>query len=377
MVPTVKILEMIDVVLENNSFKFGDQNYTQTEGSAIGSKFGMHYASTYMGKWESMLLGPVERKPLQYYRFVDDIFGIWTNGEQSLDEFCEEANRIHPRIQVTRECSKDSVVFLDTRVKLVNGMIEPDLYTKPTDQHLYLHSKSDHPSSMKQAIPYGLGIRLRRICSDDKSYGGNRKALKEQLYKRGYKKSEVEKQLKKVDSLERDDLLNQIHVKEQRQDRVPLVLTYGGSLPNIYKILRMRANMLQNSARLRQVFRQPPLVAYRRGENLMDMFVHKKTNRIFGDSKRKGMQRCGRKMCAICKFVKEMKTLRTPESELVRINQEITCQARNVVYAASCIKCDQVIYIGETGTTLYQRSMKHFSSIRNNRHGTPFSKTFP
>ena len=81
MVPTVKILEMIDVVLENNNFKFGDQNYTQTEGTAIGSKLGMHYASTYMGKWESMLLGRVERKPLQYYRFVDDIFGIWTHGE--------------------------------------------------------------------------------------------------------------------------------------------------------------------------------------------------------------------------------------------------------------------------------------------------------
>ena len=67
-----------------------------------------------------MLLGRVERKPLQYYRFVDDIFGIWKHGEQSPDEFCEVANRIHPRIQVTKECSKDSVVLLDTRVKLVN-----------------------------------------------------------------------------------------------------------------------------------------------------------------------------------------------------------------------------------------------------------------
>ena len=134
--------------------------------------------------------------------------------------------------------------------------------------------------------------------------------LREQLYKRGYKQSAGEKQLRKVDSLERDDLLNQIHVKEQEQDRIPLVLTYGGSLPNIHNILSTRANMLQNSERLKQVFRQPPMVAYRRGDNLMDMLVHKKMNRIFSENKRKGMQRCGRKRCAICKFVREMETLR-------------------------------------------------------------------
>ena len=58
---------MIDIVLENDNFKFDDQNYTQTDGTAIGSKLGMLYASTYMGKWESMLLGRTERKSLQYY----------------------------------------------------------------------------------------------------------------------------------------------------------------------------------------------------------------------------------------------------------------------------------------------------------------------
>ena len=45
-------------------------------------------------------------------------------------------------------------------------------------------------------------------------------------------------------------------------------------------------------------------------------------------------------------------------------------------YAASCIKCDRVTYIGETETTLYQRTMNHLSSIRNNRHGTPLAKHF-
>ena len=78
----------------------------------------------------------------------------------------------------------------------------------------------------------------------------------------------------------------------------------------------------------------------------------------------------------MCRFVIEMDTLGTPENKLVKIGQEITCQTRNVVYAVSCIKCDQVVYIGETGTTLYQRAMNHLSSIRNNRHGTPLAQHF-
>ena len=43
---------------------------------------------------------------------------------------------------------------------------------------------------------------------------------------------------------------------------------------------------------------------------------------------------------------------------------------------ASCSRCDKVICIGETGTTLYQRTMNHLSSIRNNRYGAPLTKHF-
>ena len=108
----------------------------------------------------------------------------------------------------------------------------------------------------------------------------------------------------------------------------------------------------------------------------MDILVHRKTNKIINGTKKKGMQRCDRKKCAMCPFVKEMDTLKTPDGELVTVNQEITCQTKNVIYMASCNRCDKVIYIGETGTTLYQRTMNHLSSIRNNRYGAPLTKHF-
>ncbi|KAH3809194.1 hypothetical protein DPMN_137555 [Dreissena polymorpha] len=40
--------------------------------------------------------------------------------------------------------------FLDTVTSIRNGRLQTDLYTKPTDKHLYLHKDSSHPESTKK-----------------------------------------------------------------------------------------------------------------------------------------------------------------------------------------------------------------------------------
>ena len=47
--------------------------------------------------------------PYAYYRYVDDVWGIWTHGEETLRRFRELANTIHPHIQVTLRFSKKAV----------------------------------------------------------------------------------------------------------------------------------------------------------------------------------------------------------------------------------------------------------------------------
>ena len=79
---------MTDTVLETTLLNLS-QNYTQAEGTQLCvplecnfvQLYGFQvrnalYASTYMGDWESELLKRVEDKPTQYYRSVDDIFGV-------------------------------------------------------------------------------------------------------------------------------------------------------------------------------------------------------------------------------------------------------------------------------------------------------------
>ena len=153
-IPTEEVIEMIDLTLENNNFEFIGKHYLQIDGTAIGSRLGMNYASTYMGEWEKNLLSKTKMNPQAHFRYVDDVWGIWLHGEQSLKEFHDLANSIHPRIKVDLRYAYDKIEFLDTLTKIENGFITTRLYEKPTDRHLYLHRKSDHPRSVKKSIPF-------------------------------------------------------------------------------------------------------------------------------------------------------------------------------------------------------------------------------
>ena len=50
--------------------------------------------------------------------------------------------------------------FLDVTVSLIEGVIETDLYVKPTDSRQYLQSSSCHPFYCKKGIPYSQALRL-------------------------------------------------------------------------------------------------------------------------------------------------------------------------------------------------------------------------
>ena len=71
---------------------------------------------------------------------------------------------------------------------------------------MYLHRASDHPNTTKHAIPYGLGIRDRRICSSDEDYNVQKRKIAQHLKNRGYKYRSVKDVLDRVDYLHRDEL---------------------------------------------------------------------------------------------------------------------------------------------------------------------------
>ena len=191
------------------------------------------------------------KQPLFYKRFIDDGFGMWTDGENSLKEFATYANSMYKNIKIELRYSHTNIEFLDTLVQLENGKLATDLYSKPPDKHLFLQWKSNHPSHTKNAVPYGLGIRIKRICQTEALYQSMRKELNSQLRQRGYSGKHIERQLKKVDDIPREQLL-QYKEKKNKSERVPLVVTYSKNLPNICTILHKHMVLLHRSEKCKR-----------------------------------------------------------------------------------------------------------------------------
>ena len=100
---------------------------------------------------------------------------------------------MHPTIKFTAEWSKTFINFLDVTASLTEGVIETDLYVKPTDSQQYLQSTSCHSFRRKKGIPFSQALRLNRICSETNSFGKHCNGLERFLLERGYSSKLVRK----------------------------------------------------------------------------------------------------------------------------------------------------------------------------------------
>jgi hypothetical protein len=122
---------------------------------------------------------------------------------------------------------------------------------------------------------------------------------------------------------------------------------------------------------MQEIFPNPPITAFRRDNNLQDILVYKKHNKLFFQQPN-SCDPCRSKKCAIRPYVIEADTFIGVNGALIRnqakVRNQITCWSTNVVYAVYCKRCGRYIYVGETGDTLYQRHL-NLSRTRTKYNG--------
>ena len=118
--------------------------------------------------------------------YIDDIFFIWTHGEEKLTQFLNELNNFHSNLKFTYETSSCTVNCFRSKRKLKQWGNTYRPYIKPTDGHQYLHYQSSQPLHIKNSIPYSQALRVSRICSSEKDFKTHAFHMKECFLARGY-----------------------------------------------------------------------------------------------------------------------------------------------------------------------------------------------
>ena len=103
-----------------------------------------------------------------------------------------------------------------------------------------------------------------------------------------------------------------------------------------------------------------------------DILVHKKHRRMFAEASQKKVCR----KCVICKHFHNQDEVISPDGRAFTFQTGIGCKSTNIIYGNHCAKCDKVVYIGETGVTVYERFQNHLSTIRNKKMYEPVPKHF-
>ena len=71
----------------------------------MGTRIAPSYVNLFMGKFEQQAIDSSSLKPFISWRFIDDIFMIWTHGEKHLETSIGYLNSIHTTIKFTHDYS--------------------------------------------------------------------------------------------------------------------------------------------------------------------------------------------------------------------------------------------------------------------------------
>lgn len=147
--PDDAILTLLHLGLTRNDFFFNGNYYLQTYGTTMGKTFASSYANVYMVEWENGVFKKCPQHPLVYYRYLDDIFGLWSFGVVAFKEFVNILNNHHKAIKVTSNFQTDKIEFLDTKVFFVAG---EGLKRLATRVQIHMHYYTNPPIVITQIL---------------------------------------------------------------------------------------------------------------------------------------------------------------------------------------------------------------------------------
>jgi hypothetical protein len=195
-------LDLINWILHNNYFEFGDTYWQQVKGCAMGTPTAVSIAHLYLAAIEEETFNICASKqswipPQLYKRFVDDSIGIFAN-EISATSFIECFNQRRPSTKFGEYSIGDSGIWLDLHLFkeqrfATSRRLDISLYQKPTNKYLYLPPFSYHSHHIYTSYITSEINRYRLRCTSDDTFINILSKSFTRLLNRGYDTSFLNK----------------------------------------------------------------------------------------------------------------------------------------------------------------------------------------
>ena len=145
---------------------------------------------------------------------------------------------------------------------------------KPTETFQYTHFSSCHPPGVRKGFIKGEALRLLRTNSLKATLEEKITQSKSRLCDRGYPDNLIENTLSEIIFNER---MSALQNRQKTQKRIlPFVTEYHPSVPCLKSIVMSKWHLIEYQPLLREIYKEPPLLSYRKGASLKNVLIRAK-----------------------------------------------------------------------------------------------------
>ncbi len=253
----------------------------------MGQSCAVVYANVYVFESEYELIEETVQSgsTLLYRRFIDDVFAILSDLHAS-STFARRLNSLHPNLVFNCVESQNEVEFLNTVIFKRNrfsqlGILDLRVHQKITNRYLYIPFNSFHTHHNKVAWITAELSRYIRNTSSLSDYIEMKKKFYFRLRNRGYHPNFLLSVMNQVKFSQRSSML-ETKISDN-SDQVPLVFTsmYHPSVSHgqIKSALLQNWDLIKNNSELRDTFSEPPIVGYKRSQNIQQKLIESRYSR--------------------------------------------------------------------------------------------------
>ena len=233
-------------------------------------------------------------KRKDWKRYKDDTLDIKENcTEEELEVFTDYLNQnvLKDKIVFEMENSRENLPFLDVNIRLKEGYLIPEIYSKPTDSHEYLNPASCHPPSVTNNNPLSVTLRVGRNRSDrvkdDEIFKSKLIEYKAHLMHSGYDSKLIDRKFLKVVKRKRSKTIANKEQKEMKAKKINFVTDFDPEFPNIMSAIRSCLSTLHEDPQCKAIFPKEVFrTSYRRGyANLKELLAPSKIDNKRGEKK--------------------------------------------------------------------------------------------